>query len=188
MQPLQLPTGTAERQLAMLYHGCSWLASELEEDEFAEKCLRTMREGMAAQEAQYYDENGKLLHTVYGDEGKTGVRLASYQPGRIEFEPHENAPQDLAQRLGQKFQLWTGNRWAVTLVNEGGKETIAEKRDAADIALKAEAAEHPLLKAVFDAFPGAKIIDIKTPEEIAQEAMVDALPEVEDEWDPFEED
>ena len=125
----------------------------------------------------------KLLVEVEG-----GVRLANYQPGRIEFEPHPKSPADLAQRLGQKLQLWTGNRWAVTLVNEGGKETIAEKRDAADIALKAEAAEHPLLKAVFEAFPSAKIIDIKTPEEIAQEAMVEALPEVEDEWDPFEED
>lgn len=125
----------------------------------------------------------KLLVEVEG-----GVRLANYQPGRIEFEPHPKAPSDLAQRLGQKLQLWTGNRWAVTLVNEGGKESIAEKRNAADIALKAEAAEHPLLKAVFEAFPSAKIIDIKTPEEIAQGAMVDALPEVEDEWDPFEED
>ena len=125
----------------------------------------------------------KLLVEVEG-----GVRLANYQPGRIEFEPHPKAPADLAQRLGQKLQLWTGNRWAVTLVNEGGKETIAEKRDAAEIALRAEAAEHPLLKAVFDAFPSAKIIDIKTPQEIANEAMVEALPEVEDEWDPFEED
>ncbi len=125
----------------------------------------------------------KLLVEVEG-----GVRLASYQPGRIEFEPHPKSPADLAQRLGQKLQLWTGNRWAVTLVNEGGRETIAETRDAADIALKAQAASHPLLQAVFEAFPSAKIIDIKTPEEIAQEAMVEALPEVEDEWDPFEED
>ncbi len=125
----------------------------------------------------------KLLVEVEG-----GVRLANYQPGRIEFEPHPKAPADLAQRLGQKLQLWTGNRWAVTLVNEGGKESIAEKRDAADIAIKAEAASHPLLQAVFEAFPSAKIIDIKTPAEIAQEAMVEALPEVEDEWDPFEED
>ena len=125
----------------------------------------------------------KLLVEVEG-----GVRLANYQPGRIEFEPHPKAPADLAQRLGQKLQLWTGNRWAVTLVNEGGKKSIAEKRDAADIAIKAEAASHPLLQAVFEAFPSAKIIDIKTPAEIAQEAMVEALPEVEDEWDPFEED
>ena len=125
----------------------------------------------------------KLLVDVEG-----GIRLANYQPGRIEFVAHPKAPNDLAQRLGQKLQLWTGNRWAVTLVNEGGRETIAEKRDAADIALKEEAESHPLLQAVFEAFPSARIIDIKTPAEIAQEAMVEALPEVEDEWDPFEED
>lgn len=125
----------------------------------------------------------KLLVEVEG-----GVRLANYQPGRIEFEPHKSAPNDLAQRLGQKLQLWTGNRWAVTLVNEGGAETITETRDAAANAIKAEAAEHPLVKAVFEAFPSAKIIDIKTPQEIAQEVMAEALPEVEDEWDPFEED
>lgn len=87
LQPLQLPTGTAERQLAMLYHGCSWLASELEEDEFAEKCLRTIREGMAATEAQYYDEKGKLKHSVCGEEGKSGVRLASYLAERFQNVP-----------------------------------------------------------------------------------------------------
>ena len=125
----------------------------------------------------------KLLVDVEG-----GVRLVNYQPGRIEFVPHPKAPSDLAQRLGQRLQLWTGNRWAVTLVNDGGAETIAEKRDAAENALKVEAAEHPLVKAVFEAFPGAKIIDIKTPQEIANEAFAEALPEVEDEWDPFEED
>ncbi|WP_085306725.1 DNA polymerase III subunit gamma/tau [Planktotalea arctica] len=125
----------------------------------------------------------KLLVDVEG-----GVRLVSYQPGRIEFVPHAKAPGDLAQRLGQRLQLWTGNRWAVTLVNEGGAETITEKNDAADNALKVEAAEHPLVKAVFEAFPSAKIIAIKTAQEIANAAFEEALPEVEDEWDPFEED
>jgi DNA polymerase-3 subunit gamma/tau len=125
----------------------------------------------------------KLLVDVEG-----GVMLANYQPGRIEFVAHPKAPADLAQRLGQKLQLWTGNRWAVTLVNEGGKDTIAQIRDAADIAMQEEAAEHPLVKAVLEAFPSAKIIDIKTPKEIALEALAEALPEVEDEWDPFEED
>ena len=60
--------------------------------------------------------------------------------------------------------------------------------NAAAIALKEEAKAHPLVQAVFDAFPTAKIVNIKTPEEIAQEAQIEALPEVEDEWDPFEED
>ncbi len=116
------------------------------------------------------------------------MRLAAYQPGRIEFVPTDNAPQDLAQRLGQRLQLWTGNRWAVTVVNEGGGETIDEKRNAVENALKQQAMEHPLVKAVFDSFPSAKIVDIRTLQDIAAEALAEALPEVEDEWDPFEED
>lgn len=125
----------------------------------------------------------KLLVEVEGC-----VSLAAYQPGRIEFVPANNAPSDLAQRLGSALQRWTGNRWAVTLVNDGGAETIAEKRDADENALKAEAAAHPLVQAVLAQFPKAKITKITTPEEQEAEAMADALPEVDDEWDPFEED
>lgn len=121
-------------------------------------------------------------------EVETGVRLAAYQPGRIEFVPAESAPRDLAQRLGARLQTWTGNRWAVTVVNDGGSETIAEVRDAADMALKSEAEAHPLVQAVMAQFPKARITSIRTPEEIAAEAHVEALAEVEDEWDPFEED
>ena len=121
-------------------------------------------------------------------EVETGIRLARYQPGRIEFEPAPSAPADLAQRLGARLQAWTGNRWAVTLVNSGGAETIAELRDAEAIALKAEAASHPLVQAVLRAFPKSKITEVRTAAEQAQTAMSEALPEVEDEWDPFEED
>ncbi|WP_439122404.1 DNA polymerase III subunit gamma/tau [Marivita sp.] len=125
----------------------------------------------------------KLLVEVEGC-----VRLAAYQPGRIEFTPTNNAPSDLAQRLGGTLQRWTGNRWAVTLVNGSKASTIVETRDAADMAIKAEAAEHPLVKAVLAAFPGAAIEEVRTPDQLAAEAEAEALPEVEDEWDPFEED
>ena len=121
-------------------------------------------------------------------EVETNLRLAAYQPGRIEFVPAEAAPSDLAQRLGSALQRWTGNRWAVTVVNEGGSETIAEKRDAQANALKAEAVAHPLMQAVLAAFPKAHITRIITPEEQQAEAQADALPEVDEEWDPFEED
>ncbi len=121
-------------------------------------------------------------------EVESGVRLAAYQPGRIEFVPSDKAPADLAQRLGAALQRWTGSRWAVTLVNEGGAGTIAEKRDAADLTLRAEAAEHPLVQAVISAFPKAAITSIRTPEDQAAKAQAEALPEVDEEWDPFEED
>ncbi|MEM5541647.1 DNA polymerase III subunit gamma/tau [Sulfitobacter sp. AS92] len=119
-------------------------------------------------------------------EVETCVQLAAYQPGRIEFVPTDDAPRDLAQRLGQKLQLWTGNRWAVSLVNEGGAETIAQIRDARELALKKQAQEHPMMQAVLAQFPKARITAIRTPEDIAAAATAEALPEVEDEWDPFE--
>ena len=125
--------------------------------------------------------DAKLLIDV-----ETGVQLVSYSPGRIEFVPSDNAPTDLAQKLGSKLQAWTGNRWAISIASEGGAPSIAADRDAEELALKAKAKEHPLVQAVFSAFPSAKIIDIRTPEQIAALAHVEALPEVEDEWDPFE--
>ena len=119
-------------------------------------------------------------------EVETGVRLAAYQPGRIEFVPAKGAPHDLAQRLGSRLQAWTGNRWAVTLVNEGGGETIAEVRNIETNALRDKAQAHPLVQAVLMKFPGARITDIRTPKAREAEAELEALPEVDDEWDPFE--
>ena len=121
-------------------------------------------------------------------EVEAGLRLVSYQPGRIEFAPSETAPGDLAQRLGSALQRWTGNRWAVSVVAEGGDATITERRDAAETALRSKAAGHPMVQAVLEQFPKAKITNIRTPEEIAASAEIEALPEVSDEWDPFEDD
>ncbi len=121
-------------------------------------------------------------------EVESGVRLANYQPGRIEFEPTPSASSDLAQRLGQRLQGWTGARWAVTLVNEGGAQTVAEVRNSEEQALKTEAMEHPLVQAVLTQFPKAKITKITSYKELEAEAAVEALPELDDEWDPFEDD
>ncbi|MET4102304.1 DNA polymerase-3 subunit gamma/tau [Roseovarius sp. MBR-78] len=126
--------------------------------------------------------DAKLLIEVEGC-----LRLAAYRPGRIEFTPTPDAPADLAARLGGALQRWTGTRWAVSLVNSATAATIREARSAAEDARTAEAREHPLVRAVFDAFPKARITGIRTVEDITSDASHDALPEVEDEWDPFEE-
>ncbi len=120
-------------------------------------------------------------------EVETGLRLVSYQPGRIEVNPTPDAARDLVGRLGARLQAWTGNRWAIS-VADGGGPTIAETRDAAANAIMKEAQEHPLVKAVIAAFPKAKITEIRTEAEKEQHALEDALPEVDEEWDPFDED
>ena len=73
-------------------------------------------------------------------------------------------------------------------MSDGDTPTIAEIRDAAELALKAEAEAHPLVQAVLAQFPKARITRIETPEQRASKVETEALPEVEDEWDPFEED
>jgi DNA polymerase-3 subunit gamma/tau len=118
---------------------------------------------------------------------ENSVRLSSYVPGRIEFTPTENAPKDLAQRLGQLLQNWTGFRWAITVVGNCSGETIPEQRNAKDATLKREAKLHPFVKTVFDNFPKASIVEIKSQAEIVAEAEKTGLPEIEGEWDPFEE-
>jgi len=119
------------------------------------------------------------------------VRLVRYSPGRIEFEPAAGAKPDLASRLGQRLQGWTGARWGVSVVGSGGAPTIAEARDAEDRALKSEAEGNPLVQAVLAAFPGTTITAVRRPEDLAAQAAAEALPEaepeVDDDWDPFEE-
>ncbi len=120
-------------------------------------------------------------------EVETGLRLVSYRPGRIEVNPTVDAAPDLTQRLGARLQAWTGNRWAISIA-EGGAPTIAETRDAAANAIRAEARAHPLVQAVIAAFPKAQITEIRTEEDKTQDALEDALPEVDEEWDPFDDD
>ena len=121
-------------------------------------------------------------------EVETGLQLVSYQPGRITVQPTADAAPDLVGRLGGRLQLWTGNRWTITVVSDGGAPTIAQTRDAAETSLRDQVSAHPLVQAVIAAFPKARITDIRTAATKAQAAEAEALPEVEDEWDPFEQD
>ncbi|MDP2082222.1 MAG: DNA polymerase III subunit gamma/tau [Pseudotabrizicola sp.] len=123
----------------------------------------------------------KLLYEV-----EEGVRLVRYAPGRIEFEPSPKAGSDLAARLGQRLQAFTGQRWGVSVVSDGGAPTLAEARDAGRVQAETEVMQTPLVQAILAAFPGAKIAEIRSAEDLVQAAAIEALPEVEDEWDPFE--
>ena len=97
--------------------------------------------------------DARLLVTV-----ETGLRLVSYQPGRIAFEPSPSAPQSLAADLAERLRLWTGARWMVSVEASGGAPTVAEQRDAERDDLHARLREHPLVRAAMDAFPEAEIL------------------------------
>jgi DNA polymerase-3 subunit gamma/tau len=116
------------------------------------------------------------------------VRLARYQPGRIEFTAADGAPPDLSSRMAQRLQTWTGVRWGVTLVNDATAPTVDETRNAERTAIADKAKDHPLVKTVLAAFPSATIGEIRPPRS-AEVVALPAVPDPEDtpeDWDPFE--
>ena len=85
------------------------------------------------------------------------LKLIAFEPGRIEFNPGEHAPRDLAGRLTSFLNDHTEMRWVVTVSQNGGNATLGEQRDEDARQLRAEALETPLVKAVMETFPGATV-------------------------------
>jgi DNA polymerase III subunit gamma/tau len=85
------------------------------------------------------------------------VHLARFAPPVIELRPRAEAPKDLAARLGTLLTEATGARWTIALSTAEGEPTVAEQGTAADTVRRMAAADHPLVRAIMDAFPGARI-------------------------------
>jgi DNA polymerase-3 subunit gamma/tau len=89
------------------------------------------------------------------------VHLVGFEPERIEIRPDERAPADLAQQLTRFLNEHTGRRWVVTVSREAGAPTLAEQTAERIAADKVRVREHPLIQAVFDIFPEAKIESVR---------------------------
>ena len=88
---------------------------------------------------------------------ETGVHLVRFEPGHIELRLAEDAPADLPHRLSRWLGEATGRRWMVGLSREGGEPTLLQQRESAQLARLDEAAQHPLVRSILQAFPGATI-------------------------------
>jgi DNA polymerase-3 subunit gamma/tau len=97
-------------------------------------------------------KEGILLTHILND-----VHLVRFEPGRIELRPTPKAPANLTNRMSACLNEWTGARWVISVSGDLGAPTLKEQAQAAEAELRRRAAEHPLVKAVLDAFPGATI-------------------------------
>jgi len=107
---------------------------------------------------------GQLKEGILQSHMTAQVHLVTFEPGRMEFRPGPGAPDNLAGDLGKFLKSVTGERWMVTVSNEAGQPTLAEQRAKAQAAEKDEVSQHPLVKAVMEAFPGAAISDVRHPD------------------------
>jgi DNA polymerase-3 subunit gamma/tau len=120
-------------------------------------------------------KEGILLTHLIND-----VHLVHFEMGRIEIRPTPRAPSDLPTRIAACLHKWTGSRWLISVSGDLGAPTLKEQAQAAEAEMKRRAAEHPLVKAVLDAFPGATIDvvrDLKVPDQKDEpDADEDAAP------------
>jgi DNA polymerase-3 subunit gamma/tau len=93
-----------------------------------------------------------LLHSTH---------LVRFAPPVIELRTEPDAPRDLAPKLAALLSNATGMRWTIALSTAAGEPTLAAQGNAADAARREEAADHPLIRAIMDAFPGARIDQVR---------------------------
>jgi DNA polymerase-3 subunit gamma/tau len=89
------------------------------------------------------------------------LRLVAFRPGVIEVSPTPGAESDLCNKLSETLRRLTGHRWSVAVSDAPGQPTLAAQRAEADAARRAQAANHPLVRAVLGVFPGAEIRDVR---------------------------
>lgn len=119
---------------------------------------------------------------------KEYVRPVSFKQGRIEFVPAEGMPRFFAHDISKMLREWTGERWTVTVVNEGGGATLREEEERAHAALLSDAEADPDIAKILNYFPGAKIVDVRVNKrdddlDMTDDAAVEAIDEDNDQGD-----
>lgn len=113
----------------------------------------------------------------------TNLHLVRFEPGRIEFRPGEHAPGELAHDLSRFLNARTARRWVVSVSGEAGQPTLRQQDEAKEASRRSAAAQHPLVRAVMETFPGAEIEAVRPAGGVAPapdggfEAAFDAVPE-----------
>jgi DNA polymerase-3 subunit gamma/tau len=92
--------------------------------------------------------HAQLLHSVH---------LVRFAPPIIELRPEPDAPRDLSSRLAALLSEATGTRWTIAVSKDAGEPTIAVQSNDADKTRRSTVADHPLVRAILEAFPGARI-------------------------------
>ncbi|MXN66842.1 DNA polymerase III subunit gamma/tau [Stappia sp. GBMRC 2046] len=109
------------------------------------------------------------------------MRLVSFEPGRIEFQPTPDADADLAGNLGRKLTEWTGTRWICIVSRTQGRPTLHEEREANKRQLLTDARSEPLVAELLAAFPGAEIVNVHVRAPEGDTPSAEAVPENPDE-------
>lgn len=101
------------------------------------------------------------------------MRPVSFEQGRIEVALADGADPGMIATLSARLQTWTGQRWLVMVSTKPPEGlTIRQEREQRKEAATAAAHEDPLVKAILETFPGAKVVNVSVRDDEA------AIPEI----------
>jgi len=112
------------------------------------------------------------------------LKPVAFEVGRIEVALTPSANPAVLSALSARLKEWTGRPWLVTIsTKEIAAPTLREARQAAEDDARSQALEDPMVRAVLETFPGARLVNIKTRTDLADEGEASA-----DEFPPDPED
>ena len=88
------------------------------------------------------------------------VRLVRCEDGQLEIALEARAPKTLVHDLQRKLTGWTGKRWIVVVSKEQGAPTMRAQADAQQAEIERDVQSDPLVQAVLNRFPGAKVVGV----------------------------
>ncbi|MEC8641462.1 MAG: DNA polymerase III subunit gamma/tau [Pseudomonadota bacterium] len=104
------------------------------------------------------------------------VRLVRMQPGLLDICLTDGAPDSLPGDMARRLSDWTGARWMVSLSDGPGGMTITEERRAAQQREIEAIAQAPLVRAITEMFPGAKIESVTAAEHPPEDQPDEDIP------------
>ena len=107
---------------------------------------------------------------------RRNVRLVSFKSGTLEFNLVGDPPREVLQHAKEKIEAWTRLRWNFIISDKEGLPTIEEIEQAEKSSQIEKARSHPTVKAVLEAFEGARIVDVRIREKVEE-----GLPSAEEE-------
>lgn len=106
-----------------------------------------------------FSANGEpLLHAYLVN----NVHLVKYEIGKISLRVSDEGPKDLAKHLSRCLNDWTGRAWFIEASREEGAATLQQQREDAAAERREAAIAHPLVQKTLEAFPGAKVADVRS--------------------------
>jgi DNA polymerase-3 subunit gamma/tau len=88
------------------------------------------------------------------------VRLVRCEDGQLEIAIEPSAPKTLVHDLQRKLTGWTGKRWIVVVSKEEGAPTMRAQAEAQQAEIERDVQSDPLVQAVLNRFPGAKVVGV----------------------------